>query len=69
MLTLINAQIPTYRGKQALFINEDGKIGNISPMSSHEPLAGEVKDLKGDWLSLGGIDLQINGGLGLAFPT
>ena len=25
-------------------------------------------DLKGDWLSLGGIDLQINGGLGLAFP-
>jgi N-acetylglucosamine-6-phosphate deacetylase len=68
MLTLINAQIPTYRGKQALVINEDGKIGSISPMSSHEPLAGEVKDLNGDWLSLGGIDLQINGGLGLAFP-
>jgi N-acetylglucosamine-6-phosphate deacetylase len=25
-------------------------------------------DLGGDWLSLGGVDLQINGGLGLAFP-
>ena len=25
-------------------------------------------DFAGDWLSLGGIDLQINGGLGLAFP-
>ena len=27
-----------------------------------------IIDLQGDWLSLGGIDLQINGGLGLAFP-
>ena len=25
-------------------------------------------DFNGDWLSLGGVDLQINGGLGLAFP-
>jgi len=25
-------------------------------------------DVAGDWVSLGGIDLQINGGLGLAFP-
>ena len=25
-------------------------------------------DVSGDWVSLGGIDLQINGGLGLAFP-
>ena len=25
-------------------------------------------DLDGDWLSLGGVDLQINGALGLAFP-
>ncbi len=27
-----------------------------------------VIDVQGDWISLGGIDLQINGGLGLAFP-
>ncbi len=30
--------------------------------------ASQIIDLEGDWLSLGGIDLQINGGLGLAFP-
>lgn len=28
-----------------------------------------VLDLQGDWLSLGGVDLQINGALGLAFPA
>ncbi|MBW4647260.1 MAG: N-acetylglucosamine-6-phosphate deacetylase [Kastovskya adunca ATA6-11-RM4] len=27
----------------------------------------QLLDLAGDWLSLGGVDLQINGGLGLAF--
>ncbi|UZQ55923.1 N-acetylglucosamine-6-phosphate deacetylase [Trichothermofontia sichuanensis B231] len=27
-----------------------------------------VIDLQGDWVSLGGVDLQINGALGLAFP-
>jgi len=30
--------------------------------------ANRIIDLEGDYLSLGGIDLQINGGLGLAFP-
>ena len=30
--------------------------------------ANKIIDLEGDYLSLGGIDLQINGGLGLAFP-
>ena len=29
---------------------------------------GPGLDLAGDWLSLGGVDLQINGALGLAFP-
>ena len=28
----------------------------------------QVLDVAGDWISLGGVDLQINGGLGLAFP-
>jgi N-acetylglucosamine-6-phosphate deacetylase len=29
---------------------------------------GQIIDLAGDWISLGGVDLQINGALGLAFP-
>ncbi|MCP2730946.1 N-acetylglucosamine-6-phosphate deacetylase, partial [Limnofasciculus baicalensis] len=32
----------------------------------HSPLP--LLDVAGDWISLGGIDLQINGALGLAFP-
>ena len=28
----------------------------------------QVLDVAGDWISLGGVDLQINGALGLAFP-
>ncbi len=28
----------------------------------------QLLDMAGDWISLGGVDLQINGGLGLAFP-
>lgn len=50
-----------------------GKIKEISNRSSE--IATQVSstnisilDLQGDWLSLGGIDLQINGALGLAFP-
>ncbi len=44
-----------------------GTIAAISPMSGARPGADNL-DFAGDWLSLGGIDLQINGGLGLAFP-
>jgi N-acetylglucosamine-6-phosphate deacetylase len=50
-----------------------GKIKEISNRSSEiAPQASStnisILDLQGDWLSLGGIDLQINGALGLAFP-
>ncbi|NJK99455.1 MAG: N-acetylglucosamine-6-phosphate deacetylase [Spirulinaceae cyanobacterium RM2_2_10] len=45
----------------------DGQIAAIAPMSTAKP-AADALDLAGDWLSLGGLDLQINGGLGLAFP-
>lgn len=69
-LRLTNARLPNHPGLQQLTI-EGNTIRAIAPMSATiaSPTA-EAKqiDLEGDWLSLGGIDLQINGALGLAFP-
>ncbi|MEA5421162.1 N-acetylglucosamine-6-phosphate deacetylase [Spirulina sp. CCNP1310] len=45
----------------------NGIITACSPQTP-DPPTGPTLDLGGDWLSLGGMDLQINGGLGLAFP-
>jgi N-acetylglucosamine-6-phosphate deacetylase len=67
MLTLINAQIAHQRERQSLEIDAEGRISQIKPMAESEP-RGKIVDLEGDWVSLGGVDLQINGGLGLAFP-
>ena len=42
-----------------------------SPTTDGQPEQSDgatVLDMEGDWVSPGGIDLQINGGLGLAFP-
>ena len=64
-LLISNARIVGYEGLQQIAIAA-AKIKNIAPQ-----LDLNVKshlDLNGDWLSLGGVDLQINGGLGLAFP-
>ncbi|MDJ0703845.1 MAG: N-acetylglucosamine-6-phosphate deacetylase [Leptolyngbyaceae cyanobacterium MO_188.B28] len=70
-LTITNARISNKPGLQYLSIC-DGIITAISPMSSTlpKPQGGESTqlDVKGDWVSLGGVDLQINGALGLAFP-
>ncbi len=60
-LTLINARLPGQSHLQNIQI-EGGMITAID----NQPQQGI--DLAGDWLSLGGVDLQINGGLGLAFP-
>ncbi|XHX79615.1 MAG: N-acetylglucosamine-6-phosphate deacetylase [Stenomitos frigidus ULC029] len=69
-LELINARLPSYEGLQRLAI-EQHTIRAIAPMKAATSLPSpDVKqvDIAGDWLSLGGIDLQINGALGLAFP-
>lgn len=62
---IINAQISSFLEPQQVAI-KDNKIQKIAPQinTSHS----STIDLAGDWLSLGGVDLQINGGLGLAFP-
>ncbi len=44
----------------------DEKIVAIAESLMVEDL--QVLDVDGDWISLGGVDLQINGALGLAFP-
>ena len=70
-LTIINAQLIGKPGLQYVSICK-GKIDAIAPMASALPKKQSFEspqlDLKGDWISLGGVDLQINGALGLAFP-
>ena len=47
---------------QVVSVTETGDLGRDSAF------VGETLDVSGDWVSLGGVDLQINGALGLAFP-
>tara|TARA_B100001939_G_scaffold330749_1_gene328159 strand:- start:134 stop:1306 length:1173 start_codon:yes stop_codon:yes gene_type:complete len=56
-----------------LDLDRDGEIVDIQPMAVAETVGAGGDDLaseswSGDWMSPRGIDLQINGGLGLAFP-
>ncbi len=66
---IINAKVPGYKDLQMLLVNSEGIIEQILPMGTvkaHRSVS--VIDVAGDWISLGGVDLQINGALGLAFP-
>ncbi|WP_019505197.1 N-acetylglucosamine-6-phosphate deacetylase [Pleurocapsa sp. PCC 7319] len=63
---IINARVVGYQDLQQVAIQER-KIVAIAPTLDHPPITPTI-NLERDWLSLGGIDLQINGGLGLAFP-
>ncbi len=69
---IINARVPGYQGLQMILVNQAGIIEQILPMSTilqRSPTENlQVVDVGGDWISLGGVDLQINGALGLAFP-
>jgi N-acetylglucosamine-6-phosphate deacetylase len=66
-LHLINARVPGYAGLQVVQIQHD-VIATIEPMHTASVNEKNSLDLAGDWISLGGVDLQINGVLGLAFP-
>lgn len=73
-LNIIKARVPGYQGLQQIRINAQGIIEAISanaPIDSASPVGASRElstlDVAGDWVSLGGVDLQINGGLGLAF--
>jgi N-acetylglucosamine-6-phosphate deacetylase len=64
---LTGARLVGYAGLQQLWLDPQGVIVDIQPASTQINSPATV-DLGGDWLSLGGVDLQINGALGLAFP-
>jgi N-acetylglucosamine-6-phosphate deacetylase len=63
-LKIINARLSEYPEPQQIAI-ESGIVRAISVQIDRDL---PVLDLAGDILSLGGVDLQINGALGLAFP-
>ena len=68
---IINARVPGYAQLQGIRIDLHGQISSIEPMDRFikkiPPADLQIIDLAGDRISLGGVDLQINGALGLAF--
>jgi N-acetylglucosamine-6-phosphate deacetylase len=66
---LIQARLPGEPGLYQIWAGAQGLIQAIEPMAMPTTWPDlPVLDMAGDWLSLGGVDLQINGALGLAFP-
>ena len=71
MHRITNVRLPSPRpedGDQryAVSLDDQGLICRIDAMGAEAQQGDE--DWSGDWLSPRGVDLQINGGLGLAFP-
>ena len=70
---ITNARLPGRSGLYQISI-KDGVVDAIVSVedaqiaSSSKIEANAVRDVDGDWVSLGAVDLQINGALGLAFP-
>jgi len=67
---ITNARVPGGQGRQRISVGADGAIAAIAPMAQ-APASAPTQpqyDVAGDWISRGGVDLQINGALGLAFP-
>lgn len=68
-IKIINARIPGYSKLQQISLDREGKISKIASIDKKKRSTKnkQILDVGGDWISLGGVDLQINGGLGLAF--
>lgn len=64
---IYNAQIPGKKKLQNIVINQNNVIELITTQKIKPNQLDSVLDVAGDYISLGGIDLQINGALGLAF--
>ena len=66
MRWLTNVRLPGLPGRWRLGLDEGERLCSLEPLPDGSAASGD--DWGGDWLSPGGVDLQINGGLGLAFP-
>jgi N-acetylglucosamine-6-phosphate deacetylase len=65
---ITRARVPGTEGLQDIWL-EAGQVLGFGPRLNLKAAPSVVEiDVKGDWISLGGVDLQINGALGLAFP-
>ncbi|MEL7332290.1 MAG: N-acetylglucosamine-6-phosphate deacetylase [Cyanobacteria bacterium J06560_2] len=65
---ILNARLPRRSGLYQIAIKA-GTISAIEPSDQASPESdAAVLDVEGDWMTLGAIELQINGALGLAFP-
>ena len=75
-MDILRARLPQRQGLYRIAIDDRGTISSVEPMPESGVaidadtafLAENCVDAAGDWISLGGVDLQINGALGLAFP-
>jgi len=69
-LTIINARVVGLAGFQAIVIDDRHGVKPPIPMAQLTSCVdpSHLLDVEGDWISPGGVDLQINGALGLAFP-
>ncbi len=64
---ILNARLTQHSGLHQIVI-VGSSVQSIQPMAAAQRLAAQTLDVAGDWISLGAVDLQINGALGLAFP-
>ncbi len=71
-MLITNVRLPGYSGLKRIWVTPQGIVQSVQAMDQAfdrlPPENLEVLNLQEDWLSLGGVDLQINGALGLAFP-
>jgi N-acetylglucosamine-6-phosphate deacetylase len=66
MRWLSNVRLPGAEGHWRVGLDDAGRITRMQCLPAGSAAAGE--DWGGNWLSPAAVDLQINGGLGLAFP-
>ncbi len=66
---ILNARLPHHAGLHQITI-EKARIKTVEPVNESIAAVADITviDVAGDWISLGAVDLQINGALGLAFP-
>ncbi len=70
-MQLINARLPGAIGLYQIQLDPQNIIRVIQPMEggfADVVADSPTLDLDGDWVSMGGVDLQINGALGVQFP-